>query len=232
MKQPFDLRKAGRWIQDYVFALNKQGHAFIFRNPPEHYLGHVNEHRSPIILIPGIYEKWHFLKTIADPLSLAGHPVYVVKSLDYNLKSIPDSAAIIRALIEEEDLKNVTLIAHSKGGLIGKWLLAFQNQDKRIRKLIAIATPFSGSRIVEYVPHAPAKEIHPKSDIIRKLQLETNVNQDIVSICGISDGHLWPETSCYLEGAQNVKVAAHGHHKVLAHPETLRCIHEEIPENR
>ncbi len=225
------LLKAGRWIQDYVFALNKQSHAFIFRNPPRHYLGYVNEHRSPIILIPGIYEKWHFLKAIADPLSLAGHSVYVVKSLGYNLKSIPASAKLIRMLIDEEDLRNVTLIAHSKGGLIGKYLLAFENHDKRIRKLIAIATPFSGSHIVNYVPHAPAKEIHPESDIIVKLQSEKSVNQDIVSICGTSDGHLWPETSCHLDGAQNVKVAAHGHHQVLRHPETLQCIHKEIHEN-
>ena len=225
------LLKAGRWVQDYVFALNKQSHAFIFRQPPKHYLGYVTEHQSPIILIPGIYEKWHFLKAIADPLSLAGHPVYVVKSLGYNLQSIPDSAAIIRALIDAENLQNITIIAHSKGGLIGKWLLAFQNQDKRIRKLITVATPFSGSRIVKYVPHAPAKEIHPDSDVIVKLQSENSVNPDIVSICGTSDGHLWPETSCHLEGAQNVKVAAHGHHQVLAHPETLQCIHEEIHEN-
>ena len=84
---------------------------------------------------------------------------------------------------------------------------------------------------MKYVPHAPAKEIHPESDSIVRLQAEKSVNADIVSICGTSDGHLWPETSCHLEGAQNVKVAAHGHHQVLAHPQTLQCIHEEIHEN-
>lgn len=230
MKNYFNVQKAGHWVQDYLFAAKRQGQAFIFRDPPKHYLSYVNEHKSPIILIPGIYEKWHFLQDIADPLSLAGHPVYVVKGLGYNVQSIPDSAALIRELIDEEQLTNVVLIAHSKGGLIGKHLLAFDNADRRVIKLIAIATPFAGSHIVQYVPHKPAKEIHPESEIIRRLQAEKSVNADIVSICGTSDGHLWPETSCHLEGAQNVKVSAHGHHQILAHPETLRVIHDEIHE--
>ena len=64
----------------------------IFRAPPKEYLGYVIENKNPIIIIPGIFGKWAFMKPITDSLSLRGHPVYVVSSLTYNLFSIPVSA--------------------------------------------------------------------------------------------------------------------------------------------
>ena len=58
----------------------------------------------------------------------------------------------------------------AKGGLIGKHILAFNNLDGKIKKLIAIATPFGGSHAAKLIPHKPAKELHPKSEIIKTLQ--------------------------------------------------------------
>lgn len=135
------LKKVAYWVHDYLFALHKQSHAFLIRKPPEHYLGYVKEGKAPIVLIPGVYEKWHFLKAFADPLSLAGHPIYVLEHLGYNTKAIHHSAKLVRELISEKNLRSVIILAHSKGGLIGKHLLAFDNADGRVKKVIAIATP-------------------------------------------------------------------------------------------
>ncbi|MBI2889043.1 MAG: hypothetical protein HYY10_03930 [Candidatus Liptonbacteria bacterium] len=212
-------RRIKNWLIDYLHAFRAHSYAF-FVKPPTHYLGYVNTEKAPVILIPGIYEKWHFLKAIADPLSLKGHPIYILEHLGYNTKGIHHTAKLIRELIDEKNLRNVILVAHSKGGLIGKYLLAFHNKDGRIKKLFAIATPFGGSRIVKLIPRAIAKrllllEFAPANKLIKDLRSEKEVNCMIVSIYGASDNHIWPEASCKLEGATNIQINVHGHHKIL-----------------
>ncbi len=222
------FKKLGHWAEDYIHAIYKQSYAFIFLKPPKHYLDYVKEDKSPIILIPGIYEKWHFLKYIADPLSLKGHPVYVLEKLGYNTKEIKHAAQLLRELIDENNLQDVIILSHSKGGLIGKYLLAFLNQDKKIKKMITVATPFAGSYIVKYIPHRSAKELHPDSEIIKKLQENKEVNHKIVSIFGVFDNHAWPAQSCFLEGAKNIEVNTYGHHKILFDKKVKEIILSEV----
>lgn len=218
------IKKFNHWTRDYLYMIRRQSESFIFRKPPKHYLGHIDESKVPVILIPGLFEKWHFLKAIADPLSLKGHPVYVLDHLGYNAKEIPHSAGLVRELIELKDLKDVILIAHSKGGLIGKYLLTFHNGDGRVKRLIAVATPFGGSKITRFFRHKTIKELSPDSDIIKDLHKEKEANSKITSIYGVFDNHVWPESSCHLEGAENIQVQAHGHHKMLGDKKVIETV--------
>lgn len=222
------IKKLGHWIHDYLHALHKQSYAFLYRKPPRHYLDYRVRDKCPIILIPGIYEKWHFLKAIADPLSRKGHPVYALEYLGYNTKTISHSAELVRELINAEKLENVVIIAHSKGGLIGKHLLAFDNADGKVKKLIAIATPFGGSHIVKLIPHKPAKELHPASEIIQTLKGRRDVNKKIVSVFGVFDNHVWPGSSCVLDGAKNIEVPIYGHHKILFSKKVKEIVSAEV----
>lgn len=129
---------------------------YLHRNPPKHYLGHIIKGKKPIILIPGIMGKWGFLKKLGDKISLEGHPVYIVPKLGYNLANIPTAAKIVEEIIDENNLKDVIIVAHSKGGLIGEYLLTC---DKRVEKLIAIATPFYGSHLAKFFRLKPFKEL-------------------------------------------------------------------------
>lgn len=222
------LRKIGNWAEDYLYAIHRHAHAFIYRNPPRHFLGHVVREKNPIILIPGVYETWHFLQASVDDLSLRGHPVFVLEHIGYNTKEISYTAQLIRELIEEKDLYNIVIIAHSKGGLIGKYLLVFKNKDQRIRKLITIATPFGGTNLAKFIPYRLAKEFHPHGEIISMLHKESSVNHKIVSVYGTFDNHIWPTKNCYLEGAKNIQVNIHGHHKILFDKRVHKIVLEEV----
>ncbi len=160
------LNTLRHWVKDYLYAIHKQSLAFLFLKPPVHYLGYVKEGKVPVILIPGVFEKWHFFKAIVDPISRTGHPIYVLEHLGYNRKEIPHAAQLVRELIEEKKLKGVVIIAHSKGGLIGKYLLSFYNNAGAVKKLITIATPFKGSYAAKYLPLKSVKEFLPESKII------------------------------------------------------------------
>jgi pimeloyl-ACP methyl ester carboxylesterase len=194
-----------------------KGHArfVVHRKPPSHYLEYVVAGKSPIILIPGIFGKWTFLQDLGDDISKKGHPVFIVSKLGYNLAGIPASSKIVRELIERYNLENVILIGHSKGGLIGKYLLLHKNEDERIKGLIAIATPFSGTRSVQRIPLSLYREVSPQSKLIQELKSHTEVNSRIVSIFPEFDNLVSSESGSWLDGAKNIALKTSGHHNIL-----------------
>ncbi|MGC9611194.1 MAG: hypothetical protein ABSE68_03200, partial [Minisyncoccia bacterium] len=102
------------------------------------------------------------------------------------------------------------------------------NDNLRIKRMIAIATPFGGSHLAHFIPHRAAKELTPESEIIHELNKEKDVNRFIVSIFGLLDNHVWPTSSCQLEGAKNIQVPVYGHHKILFSEETRDIILKEV----
>ena len=224
--------KIQHWIEDYAHALRHHARSLLARKEPSHYLDYIEEGKPPIVLIPGIYEKWHFLQGIADPLSLQGYPIYVVRSLERNTREIREGAERVHRFLVEHNLSNVITIAHSKGGLIAKYLLLRWGSEERIRKVIAIATPFVGSTVVSMLPLPALRELHSKSAIIQELGREREVNRHILSIYGHFDNHVWPTSSCVLEGAKNVQVDAHGHHAILSDPAVLKLVFEEVKNTK
>ncbi|MES2971130.1 MAG: hypothetical protein V4702_02290 [Patescibacteria group bacterium] len=201
------------WVVDYAYRA-KAGLTFK-RSVPKHYLGFTKENKIPVILLPGISLKWHFLKQLGNKISLVGHPVYVAKRLGRNLLSVDTSAELVHRLIVEQDLRNVIIVGHSKGGLIGKQLLAHYNKDGRIKSVIAIATPFSGTRLAGIVPHKAFKEMTSGSTSITNLHDQGHVNKHVYSIIPAYDNHIWHETGSYLKGAENIIIPVNGHHKIV-----------------
>lgn len=222
------VRNLKHWIADYLHAIHRMGHVFIVQKPPAHYLGYTKENKAPIILIPGMFSKWNFLKSIADPLSLKGHPIYVLGHLGYNTQEIHHASKLVHDFIEEKGLDKIIVVSHSKGGLVGKHVLAFHNRQNKVKKLITIATPFGGSEIAKIAPLKSVRELVPESEIIQTLQQKKEVNNKIVSIFGVFDNHVWPESSCRLEGAKNIQVNAYGHHKILASKEVVEAVLVEV----
>ena len=210
------MKKINAWIKDYAHLFSAGAIMYFKRTPPKHYLGHTIDGKVPVIILPGIFGRWAFLKPIADHISLLGHPVYIVPKLGNNIGDIPSSAKKVREVIEENKLKNIVIVAHSKGGLISKHLMLHDDPENRIKGLIAIATPFHGSSIGKFIPHYSVKELSSDSEIIKYLEEHSEVNKKIVSIIPSYDNHVWHSKGSYLDGAmQNISVSVAGHHRIL-----------------
>lgn len=227
--------KVGAWTNEIVQLFRGPLINEWHREPPVHYLGYTREGMVPVILIPGILNRWASMKKLGDKLSLLGHPVHIVPELGINVDSIPRSAKLlhslvvriipprtrlrhirrsaeaVRAHIEAKNLKGVVLVAHSKGGLIGKYLLAHHNKDERVLGLVAVATPFSGSALAKLVPHGSFEELRLESEILLDLKGHSHVNKKIISIYPEYDTHVWSPQGSRLEGAKNIEVPVHGH---------------------
>ncbi len=213
------------WIIDYGYVCRGFVYRAIHRKPPSHYLEHIVHEKVAVVLIPGILGKWTLMKSLADKISLTGHPVYIVPELKSNTFNIPQSAEILKTVIEKmyqevstkrnSGVTKVVLVAHSKGGLIGKYFLTHLNTDHHVLGMISVATPFSGSTLARVIPHESFRELDTTSRVIKDLEDHTEMNHKIISICPEYDNHVWAEKGSYLKGAENIVVPVHGHHKVL-----------------
>jgi len=207
------LRRLGWWAQDYVYAGVRQL-AAVVDGADAADLGRGTG--SPVLLLPGVYESWRFLHPLARVLHADGHPVHVIEPLRHNRHPVTDSAEQVSAYLSAQDLTDVTIVAHSKGGLIGKEVM-LGTAGHRIRAMVAIATPFGGSRYARYLVGRSLRIFSPRDATILRLTRETTVNERIVSVYGVFDPHI-PEGSV-LPGARNVQIPTGGHFRILAHPQ-------------
>ena len=223
------MKKTLIWIKDYAYLLYIETIMYLIQNPPENFLGYPPKKKTPIVIIPGVFGRWTFLIPIANYMSLMGYPVYIVPKLGDNTKDIKASASLVREVIEKNNLKNAVIVAHSKGGLIGKYVLLHENHDSRVSGVIAIATPFHGSSIGNFFPHQAVAELKPESEIIKYLDEHSEVNKKIVSIMPSYDNQVWHKAGSLLEGAlANIRVEHAGHHLVLGDKKVWEKVIEYI----
>ncbi|WP_279367786.1 esterase/lipase family protein [Microbacterium testaceum] len=209
-------RDAGWWAQDYVYAVRAQARALRDRGAPDSLAAGEG---TPIVLLPGIYETWRFMEPLARALHDRGHPVHVVTELGGNRRPIVESAGRVAELLIARGLDDVLLVAHSKGGLIGKHVMAFSPAGARVRGMVAVATPFGGSRYSRLMPTPSLRAFASGDATMRALAASADVNTRIVSIFGPFDPHI-PEGS-ELAGARNIVLARGGHFRVLEDPRVI-----------
>jgi len=220
------IRTPGWWIADYIYGAWLHLRAPWMRVPKHYRLG---DPSKPVVLIlPGVYEDWSFLAEICDRLNRAGYRVSVVRGLGYNLLPIAETAArLVRALSRLDTPRaGRVIVAHSKGGLVGKQLMIAAKRDLGILGMVAIATPFRGSRYARYVLDPYLRTFMPTNETILALGAESSVNADIVSVYGTFDPHV-PDGSD-LDGATNVSLEVHGHFRILRAPQTHDAVEDAV----
>lgn len=205
------MRRGWYWYLDYWYIWWAQTTALFRRRTPTAF---GSGDGAPVVLLAGVFEPWSLLRPSALALSAAGHPVHVVASLGYNRAPIETAAGSVMAHILEHDLRGVILVAHSKGGLVGKHVLAVDDTEGRVDRLVAVATPFGGSTLAPLVPSRTVRALGPAAATIVTLAANLEVNARITSIFGDYDPHI-PEGSTLI-GATNVEIPIVGHFRLLS----------------
>lgn len=213
------------WWLDYLYVAYWQVHDFFRRDDPALYL-EGQEGKRPIVVIPGIYESWQFMLPLIRRLHARGHAVHVIRGMGYNTGRIPKMAELVQQYVSEHKLRGAVLLAHSKGGLIGKYAMVTYDSEQSICHMIAINTPFSGSRYAYLVPAPQVWTFWPKGRTIRTLRRNIAANERITSIYAGFDPHI-PEGS-YLEHAENVKLPVVGHFRPIASREVWQAAAEAL----
>jgi hypothetical protein len=184
----------------------------------------------PVVILPGIYESWHYLRPIAERLNADGHPIHVIPSLGLNRDPIPATAAQVLAQLVERGLTGVGIVAHSKGGIVGKHIMTIDDRDgHRIDRLIAIASPFNGSAMARLVPGRELRAFLPDDPVIAALAAEVAINGRITSIFPAFDPHV-PDGSA-LDGARNIELPIVGHFRILLLPSVIDAVVDALRDD-
>jgi hypothetical protein len=213
------LQAARWWAEDYLYAALRQLGSAFSRTRSDEFLSGTGR---PVVVIPGIYEDWRFMLPLIRRLHGAGHPVHVVTLLQRNRIAVPKAAELIAGYIREENLADVMIVAHSKGGLIGKYVMMSLDPEARIRGMVAVCTPFSGSRYAAFMLLPSLRAFSPRNAVTLQLSREERINERISSVYGIFDPHI-PEGSV-LPGAKNIQLRTGGHFRILSHEDTILTI--------
>ena len=210
------VRNAVWWLQDYAYAGYWQVRAFLSRTDPASF---TSGDKAPIVIVPGIYETWKFLQPLIEVLHSRGHPVHIIGTLAWNRLPVVESAELVARYLDDHNLKNVVIVAHSKGGLIGKYAMALGTGAARIDAMLAVAAPFGGSLYARFMLVPSLRIFSPRDATILALTNESAVNTRIVSVYGQFDPHI-PRGS-FLAGAKNVELDTGGHFRILSHPRVI-----------
>jgi hypothetical protein len=214
------LREAVWWARDYAYVSVAWVGSHLGNDHPGSY---ASGDGRPVLIVPGVYENWRFLRPIITALHREGHPVHVLPDLGHNTGPIADGAQAVRDYLESNDLHGVALVAHSKGGLIGKLAMTKElAEGSRIARLVAICTPFGGARLARYLPWPALRPLVPGHPSLVLLAAAQAVNSRVVSLYGVFDPHI-PEGS-ELPGATNIELPVAGHFRILSRPETISAV--------
>lgn len=212
--------------EDYALAARWQVRSMLHRDEPDAWEHPPRVAGAPVVLVPGVYERWRFLRPLAAALYARGVRVHTVPALGRNARPYEASAILLARYLEERQLRDVVLVAHSKGGLVGKLTMLDHDPSGRVARMVAVNTPFDGSSLARWTLSPAVRAFRPTHPVIRTLRAELAVNERIVNVQSRWDPHV-PGGST-LPGAVEVELATPGHFRPLADPRLREVLADAI----
>ncbi|UCV27118.1 esterase/lipase family protein [Ferribacterium limneticum] len=170
----------------------------------------------PILLVHGYGCSRGIWWLLRRRLEAAGHTVASVSLIPpYTSlgKLVPQLNQRIEEVCAMTGSKQVTLIAHSMGGLICRSYLARHGSD-RVDRLLTLATPHQGSALARIGIGKNAREMQPGSLWLRDMASEA-VTIPFISLRNAYDNYAMPQDNQRLPGARDVELPPVGHIAML-----------------
>lgn len=220
------VRHLGWRLLDYAAVLRWQLAGLVAGPGPDAFANPDSPVGPPVVLVPGVYETWRFLRPVARALHARHLRVHTVPGLGLNRSTVPEAAHELARVLVAADLRDAVLVAHSKGGLIGKLAMDAHDPERRIASMVAVNTPFAGSALARWMPGRTLRAFRPADPTIVGLAARPDVNSRIVAAHSVWDPHI--PGSGVLPGARNVVLPTPGHFRPLADPLLLDLVLDHV----
>ncbi len=201
----------------------------------------------PVLLLYGFWSTRRVFEVLEHRLRRDGYCVFSINLgglFDaFNTKGIDECAEKVRTKVERlyarYDLGPLTIIGHSKGGLIGRYYVKRLGGDKRVKALITMAAPHNGTPLA-YAGVAltglVAKSVWqmtPMSTFIRRLKMGRFPSHVRFTSIYSKDDRVSPFPCCLLETHQgdnlfNIEVPGVGHHDFLHKRSVYEVVRREL----
>ncbi|MFG3658204.1 esterase/lipase family protein [Streptomyces sp. NPDC047706] len=223
----------------YPSGIIQERRAQVPRLPPEGAAAQLpTESKPPVVLLHGFIDNRSVFLLLRR--SLAQHGRQQVVSLNYSPLTcdIRTAAKLLGRHIEEicerTDSRQVDIVGHSLGGLIARYYVQRLAGDTRVRTLVTLGTPHSGTRVAPLAnAHPIVRQMRPGSAVIEDLALPTpGCRTRFVSFWSDLDHLMDPLEAACLEHpdlqARNVRVTGIGHLALPVHPAVASGIRQAL----
>ncbi|MFF3379863.1 esterase/lipase family protein [Streptomyces sp. NPDC002680] len=197
--------------------------------------------KPPVVLLHGFIDNRSVFVLLRR--SLAQHGRQQVESLNYSPLTcdIRTAAELLGRHIEEICRRTghpqVDIVGHSLGGLIARYYVQRLGGDFRVRTLVTLGTPHSGTRVAPLADaHPIVRQMRPGSQVLEELRLPApGCRTRFVSFWSDLDQLMDPpETACIDHPdllAQNVQVTGVGHLALPVHPAVATGIRQALDQS-
>ncbi|NBM17462.1 triacylglycerol lipase [Streptomyces sp. GC420] len=194
--------------------------------------------RPPVLLLHGFIDNRSVFVLLRRSLARNGWPH--VESLNYSPLTwdIRAAADILGRHVEEicarTGHREVDIVGHSLGGLIARYYIQRLGGDRRVRVLVTLGTPHSGTTVVPPLSaHPIIRQMRPESDIINELrEAAPGCRTRFISFWSDLDRLMMPVDSAQLHHpdliAHNVRVNGVGHLALPVHPAVATGIRQAL----
>ncbi|MFC5660391.1 esterase/lipase family protein [Streptomyces nogalater] len=192
----------------------------------------------PVVLLHGFIDNRSVFVLLRR--ALAQHGRQRVESLNYSPLTcdIRTAAELLGRHIEEicerTGSARVDIVGHSLGGLIARYYVQCLGGDLRVRTLVTLGTPHSGTRVAPLADaHPIVRQMRPGSAVIEELARPApGCRTRFVSFWSDLDSLMVPLESACLEhpdlDAHNIRVSGIGHLALPVHPAVAAVIREVL----
>jgi pimeloyl-ACP methyl ester carboxylesterase len=139
-------------------------------------------------------------------------------------------AAAVDSLARDNGCDRVDVVAYGAGGLVARATIRDHGSAARIRRLVTLATPHSGTRLAVFAPGATGRSLQPGSRLLTDLARDDPVPGmvSVTSIYSTFDAVVLPHRGGFYPGAANVEVDGVGHHALLFSPRIFALVREGL----
>ncbi|GMU71279.1 MAG: alpha/beta fold hydrolase [Burkholderiales bacterium] len=188
--------------------------------------------RDPVLLLHGVLCNAGVWRSMKRRLSAQGiGPLYALSygpplaSIDLFAEQV---ASKIDAILAATGAAQVSVVAHSMGGLVARAYLRRYGGAK-LRKVITIGTPHAGSAHAWMFPGVSLAQLRPGNAWLAALPIPSrDSTPPFVSLWSWHDSMVAPQTSARLEYGRNIELTGVGHNALLTDPEVARRVAEEL----
>ncbi|MEU9063286.1 alpha/beta fold hydrolase [Streptomyces sp. NPDC048430] len=194
--------------------------------------------RPPVVLLHGFIDNRSVFVLLRR--SLARHGWHHLESLNYSPLTcdIRTAAELLDRHVEEICARTghseIDIVGHSLGGLIARYYVQRLGGDRRVRTLVTLGTPHSGTAAAPLAgAHPIVRQMRSGSDLIEELRRPApGCRTRFISFWSELDRVMLPvETACVDHpdlDAVNVRVTGIGHLALPVHPAIASAIRQAL----
>lgn len=191
-------------------------------------MGSLTEAKPPVVLLHGFIDNRSALALLRHHLVRQGG--LQVVSLNYSPLTCDIRAAAaelgrrIEEVCERTGSQQVDVVGHSLGGLIARYYAQRLGGDARVRTLVTLGTPHSGTRVAPLADvHPIVRQMRPGSSILKELSRPApGCRTHFYAFWSDLDRAMDPLETARIEhpdlAVKNVQVSGVGHLSLLVHP--------------